>query len=139
MFDTLTFQERVSIKLPVVPTGRNGFHIHLPNGYIVSVQWGAGTYSDNHTLSERKGWENWGKEFLRSATAEVAVFNPKGDIVETPFNDGDTVIGWQREDDVQKIIQWAKKLPRSNVCAHCGMPNDPANFECNKCGAPVNK
>ena len=140
MFDFLTFQRDISGKLPVIPTGKNGFHICLRNDYKVSVQWEAGTYSDNHdSAMEALRSGTFGKKFLSSNTAEVAVINPKEELIETPFSDGDISMGWQSVDDVRKIIQWAKKLPTANVCPWCAMPNDPANFECNKCGGPLRK
>lgn len=47
-------------------TTGNGFHIGFPNGWHVSVQWGGGTYSDNHRASYTT------REHLTSQTAEVA-------------------------------------------------------------------
>jgi hypothetical protein len=85
------------------PTSNHGFHIHLPNGYRVSVQWGGGTYSDNHD-----SWD-FSDVPMSSSTAEVAVINPAGDLIETPFNQHDTVIGWQSPEQVLKIIQWASE------------------------------
>ena len=45
-----------------------GFRVDFPNGWTVSVQWGAGNYGDNHIAMSRQrpsgGWS--------SRTAEVA-------------------------------------------------------------------
>jgi hypothetical protein len=86
-------------------TSNHGFHIYLPNGYKVSVQWGGGTYSDNHD-----SWD-FSDISMKSNTAEVAVINPDGDLIETPFNPHDTVIGWQSTEDVMTIVRWASQLP----------------------------
>jgi hypothetical protein len=139
MNDITTFRNMLASSLPLLPTGKNGFHVCLPNNYKVSVQWEVGTYSDNHDLAMRIDFREWGKTFLKSDTAEVAVFNPKGELIETPFSDGDTVVGWQTPADVMKIIEWARNSPHANVCPWCDMPNDPANFECGKCGGPLRK
>jgi hypothetical protein len=85
-------------------TSNHGFHICLPNGYTVSVQWGGGKYADNHD-----SWD-FGNTPMRSSTAEVAVINSTGDLIETPFNPHDTVIGWQSMKDVKKIVEWASEL-----------------------------
>ena len=49
-------------------SNNGGFQIDYSNGWTVSVQWGAGTYGDNHTSmtmdTPSEGWE--------SRTAEVA-------------------------------------------------------------------
>lgn len=85
-------------------TSNHGFHIYLANGYRVSVQWGGGTYSDNHET-----WD-FSDRPMQSSTAEVAVINPEGKLIETPFNPHDTVIGWQSMEDVKKIVIWASQL-----------------------------
>ena len=45
-----------------------------------------------------------------SMDAEVAVLDAAGEFLETPFNEDDTVIGYQRPDDVLKIMEWAAAL-----------------------------
>jgi len=85
-------------------TSQHGFWIHLSNGYIISVQWGGGTYSDNHNSFDYRNIS------MESKTAEVAVMNPAGDFVQTPFEPNDDVIGWQTMEQVSKIVEWASKL-----------------------------
>ena len=47
-----------------------GFQIDYSNGWTVSVQWGAGTYGDNHTsMTMETPSEGW-----TSRTAEVAAW-----------------------------------------------------------------
>jgi hypothetical protein len=57
-------------------TNRRGFHITFENGWTISVQWGAGTYSDNHDafLADAKVQDT-------VAEAEVAFIDPQDAIV----------------------------------------------------------
>jgi len=134
-FSSYNFQKRVAGKLPTVETSPNGYHIHLPNGYKVSVQWGAGTYSDYHDLILRGHYEDWEFKKLNSKTAEVAVIDPHGELMETPWSGGDTIMGWQYANDVKKIIEWALTLG-GKECPYCGAVHDNGINECKKCGAP---
>ena len=99
------------------------------NGYTVSVQWGACTYSDHHNFPEgirhssTKTFQEWiesprNKENIakgwKSRTAEVAVWTLKGSeddpqktwydpITLTTDNNSD-VKGWLQTDEVAEII-----------------------------------
>ena len=66
-------------------TSQQGFYIRFANGYQISVQFGAGNYSD------------WGK-----TTAEVAVFTPDGDLVE--LGKYDDVLGHVKPERVAELI-----------------------------------
>lgn len=134
-FSRDNFQKQVAGKFPVIETRVNGYHIHLPNGYKVSVQWAAGTYSDYHDLILRGRYADWVFEPLNSKTAEVAVIDPRGELIETPWSDGDTVMGWQYQNDVIKIIEWAVTLG-GGKCPYCGSVHPNGVHECEKCGGP---
>lgn len=131
------YNELINKTIPILKTSVNGFHACLDNGYRVSVQWGAGTYSDNHDVILRGNIEQWINKPLKSKTAEVAVFNPAGELIETPFSDGDTIIGWVYPDKIAQIITWAKNITDRIACPYCGMENNRSERECHKCGAPV--
>ena len=86
-------------------TGGRGFQITFDNGYIVSVQFGTGSYSSagrGNNLNLREGQYNVveaaGKTFLvgdlvlgseGSETAEVAILDPNGKFIGMPGEDGD--------------------------------------------------
>ena len=77
-------------------TMRKGFFMTFANGLTASVQWGAGNYCDNHFPKDMDF--SFTKD-AKSSTAEVAVLNDKGDIIDTnPFvpeeqRSCDTVVG----------------------------------------------
>lgn len=56
---------------------RNGFHMTFDNGYTISVQWGIGTYSDNH-LDMSFDFD----KIKPSKTAEIAVLDSNEDLVD---------------------------------------------------------
>ena len=86
-------------------TQGKGFNITFENGWAVSVQWGPGNYCDqkekmlgiDYSVPDafEKRQTECGAE--GSNTAEIAVFNPQGDMV---MLDGDTVEGWLSPDAV---------------------------------------
>lgn len=43
---------------------RRGFHITFENGWTISVQWGAGTYSDNHDAFSRYEVKNTSADYV---------------------------------------------------------------------------
>lgn len=110
MFDVSSLSNAIVSSSAIIPglefeaTSLHGFHIHLGNGYRVSVQWGGGLYADNYNSMDYRNIP------MKSATAEVAVINPASDLIITPFNPSNTVIGWQSPSDVLKIVEWASKL-----------------------------
>lgn len=71
----------------------NGFHMVFENGYTVSVQWGAATYSDNRNRRD------FMVNTMESATAEVAVWDKDG-VYVLP----DQVIGYQTPADLLAIL-----------------------------------
>lgn len=89
-------------------TGGRGFHMRLPNGYSVSVQWGIGTYSDHHDVfpEDPMTFDQANRECgaAGSDTAETAVFNPAGEFVKY---DGDDVQAYQTPEQVLQTIMWA--------------------------------
>lgn len=80
----------------------NGFQLPLPNGLKISVQWGAGSYSDNYDA-------DFGATPLYADVVEVGVVVPGKGLLQTPFSNGDTVHAYCTLKDLWKIITWAKK------------------------------
>lgn len=85
-----------------------GVHVKFENGWTVSIQYGAGTYSSNH--DEWRDITN--PEFSRPAvTAEVACWfddptgEPHSEMCE--WADGDTVQGYKDWDEVQTLLKAA--------------------------------
>ncbi len=72
-----------------------GFRLTFANHWTISVQWGNGSYSDNHA--------KFGGFPGPSKTAEVAIFQPNGDWFRAWEHDDD-VIGYQSPDDVARLI-----------------------------------
>lgn len=99
-------------------TMRKGFHMTFANGLTASVQWGAGNYCDNH-LPEDMDF-SFTKD-AKSSTAEVAVFNDKGDIIDAnPFvpeeqRSCDTVVGWLTTEQVAQFLSTVATYNTSNT------------------------
>jgi hypothetical protein len=75
-------------------TQGKGFHMTFANGWTVSVQWGAGNYSDHNSALDTPNAALGAKG---SATAEIAAWDKDGKW----FNFGhDEVRGYVRADEV---------------------------------------
>jgi hypothetical protein len=81
-----------------------GFQITFDNGYTVSVQFGAGNYSNNYDL---RIMDYIDKAVPPSRTAETALIAPNGNFVEYK---GDDVQGRQTPEDVLELLNYAAKL-----------------------------
>jgi hypothetical protein len=92
-------------------TMNRGFQMMLPNGYIVSIQFGPVNYCDNRDFSTVTAVPT-GVAYSCN-NAETAVFHSVTDEwVRPPWDEGgDTVQGWQSPEDVVKLIAWAASLP----------------------------
>lgn len=88
-----------------------GFQVQFVNGYIVSVQFGPGTYSSHHETS----FNSIKHEPHESASAEIAVINPSHKFVTKEcaraiYQDetwSDDVLGYRSPEDLIKIMLWA--------------------------------
>lgn len=85
-------------------TRGTGFHITFENGKTVSIQIGAGTYSDNH---DKMDFGSGKAE--PSQTAEVAVFGPSGELEHRQGWGGDSVCGYQTPDQVLELLKEVSK------------------------------
>jgi len=85
-----------------------GFRVDCPNGWTVSIQWGAGNYGDNHIASSMNspagGW--------KSRTAEVAAWRTKARDTEKWYDGDDStgVRGWQAVGDVMEYMRMISDL-----------------------------
>lgn len=84
-----------------------GFHVTFENGWTVSVQFGAGSYSANYDLNFDS------PKTPRSATAEVAAWPATGDMIEMPG--GDTVAGWQTPEQVLALLVETAARPAAQI------------------------
>lgn len=78
----------------------NGFWINFPNGYSLSTQFGYCNYGDNYDIGD----------FEKNADAdevEVGILK-NNSLVMTPFNDGDTVIGYVNQKKWLEIFDWVR-------------------------------
>lgn len=100
-------------------TDGKGFSMSLPNGYAVSVQWGYGNYCDNYNAYREHG-EDY-RAYMRrlgetgSATAECAVINSQGSLIELPeqfSRNADTVTNRSDAAEVLALMNWAASLPQ---------------------------
>jgi len=80
-------------------TMNKGFMMQFENGFKISVQWGNANYCS------RRGSGAWDEamkqDYWESATAEIAVFDHGGQMVNIG---DDTVAGWLTTDDVAAAI-----------------------------------
>lgn len=79
-------------------TGGKGFHITFSNDWTISVQFGPGNYCEHYNRQIGDDVD-CGKE--GSLTAEVAVINPAGNLVDL---DGDSVLAHQSPDEVLLLM-----------------------------------
>ena len=89
----------------------DGYSMTFANGYTVSVRW----HECIHYVTDRSldsDMDAVNATATDSVDAEVAVIHDATTrFLETPFNESDTVIGWQSPDDVHEIMAWARELP----------------------------
>jgi len=97
-------------------TDGKGFHMTFANGYTISVQWGRGNYCDNYDMlgSSSLSLVDFGYEQMEagktgSNTAECAVLNPEGDLIELPTwaARNDQVTNRSTPEEVLKLMKWA--------------------------------
>mgnify|MGYP001577526200 CR=1 FL=1 len=95
-------------------TGSKGFHITFKNGVTVSVQFGGGSYCQNHDNLGLIGKEHELK-VLESVNAEVAIWGKGGAWITKEFcpNSNDDVLGWQTPEQVLEALNWANQLKES--------------------------
>jgi hypothetical protein len=93
-------------EINVFKLGNDGYSMTFENGHTVSVRWSSSHYITGRT-SVGHVMEVMATD---SSDAEVAVMGPAGEFLKTPFNEYDTVIGWQSPNQVLKIMEWADAL-----------------------------
>ena len=84
-------------------TENKGFRLNFANGWAISVQWGKGNYCErqSHALG---AWRIDTDEYVTSADAEVAVFDPNGDFYRWDKEMDDDVQGHMNPDQVAALI-----------------------------------
>ena len=84
-----------------IATQNKGFRMTFDNKFTISVQWGTINYCEKKNLmAEHK--DEIKEPIWESKSAEIAVFDPEGNIV--PIGGDDQVIGWLTPDEVAKVI-----------------------------------
>lgn len=73
----------------------SGLQMTFANGYTVSVQWHNGNHCDNRYKAG---------DTSRSETAEVAIWNRKGDYVKHPLFHGSMLGSYMTADEVAQIM-----------------------------------
>ncbi len=86
-------------------TDGKGFGIQFENGYTVSVQFGPANYCDHYDRRIGQDEIACGRE--GSMTAECAVIDPDGKLIEHPIADGDTVSSRSTPAEVLSLLSWA--------------------------------
>lgn len=78
---------------------RAGCHVTFPNGWAVSIQWGAGNYGSNYDAPISRS-----TSVPAATSAEIAVIAPgeHGGLVK--WADGDTVQGYCSMERVQRVL-----------------------------------
>jgi len=102
-----------------VHASRHGFQYTLPNGYRLSVMFGAGNYCDNQDNQEL------GVRVISSPNFEVAVIAPDGkflDLIDETDEDGDRrceqVIGWVPAWTLPRLISRVSYFPEYRLGLH---------------------
>lgn len=93
-------------------TDGKGFGIKFANGYTVSVQFGPGNYCENYHAKIGQEEKDCGRK--GSIDAETAVISPQGELIETPYSNGDTVSPRNTPDKVLELLNWAANLPAAS-------------------------
>ena len=84
-----------------IATQNKGFRMTFDNKFTISVQWGTINYCEKKNLmAEHK--DEIKEPICESKSAEIAVFDPEGNIV--PLEEYDQVKGWLTPDEVAKVI-----------------------------------
>lgn len=106
-------------------THGSGFHMTFSNGYTLSVQFGMGNYCEHYKtfrdgdgdiigkMKEPRKAEKWSCK-----DAEIAILNPKGELVnlsEIGLEDGDTVKGYVGPEEVCNYIDLVRNLPLKSI------------------------
>ncbi len=88
------------------------------NGYGISVQWGIGNYCSNQANVQQLLSGDYKTEQIKagekgSATAEIAIRSPNGDLVgqELDLFHGDDVEGYCTPERVLEVMNKVAKLP----------------------------
>ena len=87
-------------------TTNKGFHMTFENGWTVSVQWGAGSYSSNRNMTPG----TFGPPVPASPSAEIAAWDSEGHWYQGDDWD-DNVSGYNQADDVAKFIAMIQAKP----------------------------
>lgn len=77
-----------------------GYRLTFGNGWAVSVVWKGMTYSSNYDV-------DWTESPKSATKAEVAVLDPRGEIVSEGPDGDDNPAGWVTPDEVLAISAWA--------------------------------
>lgn len=88
-------------------TSGQGFQITFQNGWMLSVQFGAGHYCDRRTKTDivKPG----AREVWDSPDAECAIRSSSGALVEWPKEfggTGDTIRGWVTPNELVPVVLW---------------------------------
>lgn len=85
-----------------------GFHLTFANGYTVSVQIGAGSYTENYDADFDEFRD---KRKVESMDAECAVFKDDGELIYHPLFDGSSVGSYMTPAQVLELMNWAASQP----------------------------
>lgn len=106
-------------------THASGFHITFSNGYTLSVQFGIGNYCEHYPemlngsgeiierMSQPRKAETW-----RSKDAEIAILDPKGELVtfsEIGLDEEEKVKGYVHPEQVADYIERVRNLPLKSI------------------------
>ena len=103
----------------------SGFHMKFENGYTISIQFGAGSYCQNHdrypdlNLIGTDNINNIMKEFDYKLgndgciDAEIAIIKPDKELLKLPHSK-ETVKGYLSTDEVLKWMNYCASLPKEN-------------------------
>lgn len=102
------------MRAPFNTFAHKGFQVTFPNGYTVSVMFGAGNYCEhrfNQDIEPGSTVPVWGRH--SSQDAEVAVLGPDEEFVLgwPGCPESDQVRGWLNPTEVLEVMSWAAAQP----------------------------
>ena len=99
----------------IKPTGRGGLHLYTRNGYIVSCQMGAHSYSENY---------NAVGELVPTDTMEVAIWGADAGYETAREINGDETAGYVLCSNMFDIVEAVENYDWDRVDMLCGDSRD---------------
>ena len=98
-------------------TMAHGFHLHFPNGYTISTQFGGGNYCENKRMEIERSQVD-----VFSNNVELAIWDINGQWVTkrahkaiTGKEADDIVLGWVNVTEWKKYLDWTASRQKQRI------------------------